>query len=120
MSKCIDCFRREECKAEILEAGAIVESVIDEETSRKLAILNSIEVEDYDADEDGIIYIHVFDDDDSRNKLKELGATEEDFENMLYGMEGTECLDITLFGFQSTGADCWSSSEGFKVFTEEA
>ncbi|MGM9543775.1 MAG: hypothetical protein ACI3T9_02200 [Romboutsia timonensis] len=118
MSKCIECSKREQCKKEIEESGAIIEPIT-EEVSKKFEILNSMEVEDYDADEDGIIYIHVFDDEENRNKLKELGATEEDFEQMLEGMEGTECLDITLFGFEKLGADCWSSSEGFKLFSEE-
>ena len=81
---------------------------------KALEVLNKLEVVDYDIDSDRtIIYIHVWDDEDTRKTLKELGATEEDFEIMTSEMEGSDCLDITEFAFYKLDADWWSFSKGF-------
>ena len=129
MTKCSECVKREQCKRESIDVDdAVLETVgctkgfnAEEliELNKKLEILNKLEVVGHDSDGDGIIYVHVWDDEESRKILEDLGATEEDFETMTSEMEGSDCLDITEFAFYKLNAGCWSTADGFKAFSEE-
>ena len=80
----------------------------------KLERLNTLKVVDYDVDSDRtMIYIHVEDTAENRQVLEELGATDDDFEVMLAGLEGDNLLDICLFGFDKLKAGFWSTHTGF-------
>lgn len=85
----------------------------------KLAILNKLEIVDTDRDTDGtVIYINVCNNEKNVNILRQLGATEEDFQ-VMYGdqVEDVEELDISTFAFAKLGADLWNNTSGFHKFT---
>lgn len=76
--------------------------------------LNQLKVVDFDVDSDRtMIYIHVEDTASNREVLEELGATDDDFEVMLTGLEDDNLLDITEFGFYKLKAGFWSRNTGF-------
>lgn len=80
----------------------------------KLEKLNQLEVVDFDVDSDRtMIYIHVEETEENIQVLKELGATEKDFEVMKASLEDEKLLDICLFGFDNLKAGFWSRHTGF-------
>lgn len=81
----------------------------------KLALLNKIPVVDYEFFHGYVGYIAVENNEENRQTLRELGATEEDLIDMAGGNIKNDTLDIAGFGFNICGAKHWSSTEGFVI-----
>lgn len=79
----------------------------------KLELLNSIEILDISTGQGDIEYIVIQDNETNREKLNQLGATEDDFEEMTYGIEDEGILDITTFSFKF--ANWYSPKNGFYI-----
>lgn len=98
----------------ILYNGSTENDCIGFINSEKLRELNTIEVDDYDWDSDGIIYVAITNSEENVQKLKELGATEMDIEEMYMDDCGEE-LDIASFAFSSLQADFYKRGKGFYI-----
>lgn len=83
----------------------------DEKSQKKIDLLNTISVEDWDCGDNEIVYIRVADSESNRKILTELGATETDFQDMAIDDDGM--LDISFFAFEHTDAEWWCNSRGF-------
>jgi len=74
----------------------------------KLEILNSIQIEEYDADGSTLYYALVKNTDENRQKLLKIGVPAEEIVDMT-GKDG-EDIDISGFGFRYSNA-VWYSLE---------
>ena len=83
-----------------------------EDIRRKLNIINKIDVIEYDCDGCELIYVQVDDNENNRQILKNLGATEEDF-NQMKEYEGS--LRIEEFAIEKLGAEYYIHKLGFGI-----
>lgn len=83
-----------------------------DEKPNPLEVLNSMGVVEYDCDDGEVLYILVENSEENIELLKEIGATEEDIEEMREGGD-EETLEISQFAFYKTGICGWQSSKGF-------
>ena len=87
------------------------EQIEEEKSQARIDLLNTMFVEDWDIGEDEISYIMVADSPENRKIILELGAGEDELENMK--VEPYEWLDISKFAFEYTDAEWWCNSRGF-------
>lgn len=80
----------------------------------KIEKINEMEVVDWDVDGNELIYVTVADTEENRAILRDIGADEQDIENMYIGIDESE-LDITEFVFNNTDATGWYSDRGFVI-----
>ena len=68
----------------------------------KLEILNSLEIEEYEADGSTLYYVLIQNSVENREKLMQIGVAEEEIQGVL-SIDG-EFIDISGFGFNQGGA----------------
>lgn len=78
----------------------------------KLNQLNELEVYESSADAGELEYVYVENTPYNRNKLLELGATEDDLENM--ECDNGEVLDVSVFAFEQLNANWFEPGKGFR------
>lgn len=83
-----------------------------ERTIDNLTKLNKLEVIDWSLSGGECEYIHIENNEENIEALKDIGATEEDIENMLFD-DDPDILDITLFAFTKAGAEYYTVGTGF-------
>lgn len=82
---------------------------------QKLALLNSLPLEDYDTGSGEIGYVMVLDDDQSRRVLRACGFSEEVIDSYKFSdANGGTTLDIVQLGWDC-GATHWSVAHRFTV-----
>lgn len=79
----------------------------------KLKILNELTFIDWSISSGECEYVHVENNEENIEVLKELGANNEDIENMTYE-DDPDILDITTFAFDKCQANYFSVEKGFK------
>lgn len=78
----------------------------------KLKILNELTFIDMSISSGECEYVHVENNEENIEVLKELGATNEDIENMTYE-DDPDIVDITMFAFDNCEANYFSVEKGF-------
>ncbi|QRV18493.1 hypothetical protein [Lacrimispora saccharolytica] len=112
--ECKYCSGWNDEKAECRGIGmycATHEQIEEEKSQARIELLNTMFVEDWDIGEDEILYIMVADSSQNREVISELGASEEEIENMK--VEPYKWLDISKFAFEYTDAEWWEIDVGF-------
>ena len=79
----------------------------------KLAELNKMEVVDYSISCNEVEYVAVENNEENRQLLISLGATEEELLEMAGDTLDNDTLDIAYFAFNECDAGWWSVKEGF-------
>ncbi len=77
-----------------------------------LTKLNKLEVIDWSLSSGECEYVHIENNEENIEALKDIGATEEDIESMLFDND-PDILDITLFAFTKAGAEYYTVGTGF-------